>query len=150
MVRLARQRLARWSDRVTVQLLDPPAETLPGGDGGFDRFVAAYVFDLLSPDSARVLVAEAARLLAPGGLLTVVSLTKGTTRASRLVCSVWNAIALRWPSMVGGCRPIELTDLIAGSAWSLRHREVHVRYGVPSEVVVARREGPAASPADTP
>lgn len=50
----------------------------------------------------------------------------------------------RWPSLVGGCRPIELTDLVTGPAWSLRHREVLVSFGVPSEVVVAERFRPAA------
>lgn len=83
MVRLARRRLAPWSDRVSVRLLDPPATTLPADDGAFDRFVAAYVFDLLSPGDAGALAAEAARLLAPGGLLAVVSLTAGTTAPSR-------------------------------------------------------------------
>jgi len=126
-----------------VQLLEPPAVDLPGEDGTFDRFLATYVFDLLTPDDAEALILEAARLLAPGGLLTLVSLTNGTTRPGRLICSVWNAVALRWPSLVGGCRPIELTDLVTGPTWNLRHDEVVVRFGVPSQVVVAERAGSA-------
>jgi ubiquinone/menaquinone biosynthesis C-methylase UbiE len=139
MVGLATARLARWSERASVQLVEPPAVTLPGDDGAFDHFLATYIFDLLSPDDARTLIAEAGRLLSRGGLLAVVSLTRGTTQASRIVASGWNAIATRWPALVGGCRPIELRDLIIGREWHLQHAEVVVRYGVPSEVVVARR-----------
>ena len=140
MVELATTRLARWSERAKVQLIQPPAVELPGADGAFDRFLATYVFDILSSEDARSLIAEAARLLRPGGLLAVVSLTKGTTPASRIVATGWNVLATRWPTLVGGCRPIELRELITGPEWRLEHVEVIVRYGVPSEVFVTRRE----------
>ena len=139
MVRLASQRLTPWDGRATVQLLEPPAVVLPGRDRTFDRFIASYVFDLLSPQDASALIAEAARLLVPGGQLGLVSLTHGPTAISHVISSVWNATALRWPSLVGGCRPIELTDLIASREWAMQHREVVVRFGVPSEVVLVRR-----------
>ena len=144
MVGIASQRLSAWADRATVKMLEVPALSLPGDDGGFDRFVATYVFDLLSPEHARALMDEAARLVAPGGLVALVSLGEGTTTGSRIVCSVWNAIALRWPSLLGGCRSIELDDLVAGAEWNVRHVEGVVRFGVPSEVLVAERCGPTA------
>lgn len=139
MVRIASQRLSTWAGRATVGLLDAPALSLPGDDGGFDRFVATYVFDLLSSEQARTLLDEAARLLMPGGLIALVSLGEGTTGGSRIVCSAWNAIALRWPSLLGGCRSIELKDLVAPADWDVRYSEVVVRFGVPSEVLVAER-----------
>lgn len=139
MVRLASGRLAPWAGRATVQLLEPPAVTLPGSDATFDRFLATYVFDLLSREYAIALIAEAARLLTPGGSMGLVSLTQGPTTTSRVLCSVWNAVALRWPSLVGGCRPIELSGLTTGPEWQVRHSEVLVRFGVPSELVVVER-----------
>lgn len=145
MVRIASQRLSPWADRVAVKLLEAPGLSLPGDDATFDRLLATYVFDLLSPEHARALIDEAARLLAPGGLITLASLTNGTTTTSRIVCSAWNAVAHRWPSLVGGCRPIELKDLITGPKWSVRHMEVLVRLGVPSEVLLAQRNA-ATSP----
>lgn len=144
MVKLASKRIAPWADRAAVTLLAEPALTLPGEDATFDRFVATYVFDLLSPEQAGALVDEAARLLAPGGLLALVSLTQGPTSVSRMVCRVWNALALRWPSLVGGCRSIDLTDLVTGPQWNVGLREVIVSFGVPSEVMVAERVGSAA------
>lgn len=145
MVELAATRLAPWSQRAKVELLEPPAVELPGDDGAFDRFLATYVFDLLSSGDAHALMAEAARLLATGGLLALVSLTPGTTPASRIIASGWNALAIRWPAVVGGCRPVELRNLITGTQWHLEHVEVIVGYGVPSEVVVTRREENANS-----
>ena len=130
-----------WPHRARVVLLDPPALELPGDTGTFDRFVAAYVFDLLSPQAGEALLGEAARLLVPGGLLGVVSLTKGTTISSRIVSSGWEAIAKRWPSLLGGCQPIELRDLISGPEWAIEHCDVAVKFGVPSEVVIARLVG---------
>ena len=140
MVRLARQRLVAWTPRAEVRLLDPPALTVPGADRSFDRFVATYVFDLLSGSDARALIDETRRVLAPGGLLALVSLTNGTTLASRIVAGSWGAIADRWPSLVGGCRPIELRDLIKRGGWELVEREVVTSWGVPSEILVAARE----------
>ena len=139
-VGLATSRLAPWSNRARAQLVEPPAVELPGYDAAFDRLLATYVFDLLSSDDAHALMAEAARLLAPGGLLALVSLTHGTTPASRIIASGSNWLATRWPALVGGCRPIELRDLITGPEWHLEHVEVIVSFGVPSELAVARRE----------
>jgi ubiquinone/menaquinone biosynthesis C-methylase UbiE len=140
MVGLAATRLAMWSERAKIRLLEPPALELPGDDGAFDRFLATYVFDLLYPEDGHALIAEARRLLVPGGLLALVSLTHGTTAKSRMVASGWSAITRRWPALVGGCRPIELRDLVTGPEWQLQAVEVVIRYGIPSEVVVARRE----------
>ena len=139
MVELATRRLAPWRSRARVTLLEPPAVELPAGDASADRFVATYVFDLLCATDADALLAEAARILVPGGRLALVSLTMGTTTASRMVTSAWATVARRWPRLVGGCRPIELRDLLTAPTWSLEHRRVVVRFGVPSEVVVARR-----------
>src|ERR671910_1215859 len=139
MAALARQRLRQWAPRAEVGLLDPPALELPGEDGGFDRFVATYVFDLLALDHARMLLSEAQRLTGRSGLLCVAGLTHGVTRATQLVSKAWGAVAKRRPSLLGGCRPIELTELLAPDAWRLRDREVIARWGISSEVVVAAK-----------
>jgi len=48
---------------------------LPAAGGTFDRFVAVYLLDLLAPDHAAIMLAEARRVLAHGGLLCTASLT---------------------------------------------------------------------------
>jgi ubiquinone/menaquinone biosynthesis C-methylase UbiE len=139
MVELARGRLSRYASRAQIRLLEAPARTLPGVDRSFDRFVATYVFDLLSTDHAQALIEEAHRLLAAEGLLALVSLTHGVTPPSRLLSSVWGAAATRWPALLGGCRPIELSELLDARAWEIVQREVVTSWAVPSEVLVARR-----------
>jgi ubiquinone/menaquinone biosynthesis C-methylase UbiE len=137
MASLARRRVARWAPRAEIALIDPPGRVLPGSDGQFDRFLACYVLDLLAHGYAQTVLAEASRLLAPDGLLCLVSLTRGDTRTGRVVSDGWETISERWPGLLGGCRPIELAMLLEPSVWRIDHREVLTPCGVPSEVLVA-------------
>lgn len=136
MVALASSRLRRFGSRARVDLVsgEPP---LPGSDGTIDRFLAVYVIDLLSNDLASALLDEAHRLLRTGGRLCLVSLTEGDTAAARAVCSVWNAVFRRSPSLVGGCRPIDLLDLLDGT-WRIDHLGTVTAWAVTSQVVVAQ------------
>jgi ubiquinone/menaquinone biosynthesis C-methylase UbiE len=137
MASLARRQVDPWAPRAEVVLIEPPGRVLPGSDGQFDRFVACYVLDLLAYPYTRSVLAEAARLLAPDGLLCLVSLTHGVSRTGRLVSNTWETIAERRPALLGGCRPIELATLLEPSMWRIDHREVLTRWGIPSELVVA-------------
>ncbi len=137
MVGLAKARVEEWRDRCQILRTDGELP-LPGASSSFDRFVANYVFDLLSEGySARVLE-EAGRLLSDGGLLCVASLTHGASRAGRAVSATWGWVWAHTPSVVGGCRPIEVAEML-GSEWSLLHRRVVSSFAVPTEVVIARR-----------
>jgi ubiquinone/menaquinone biosynthesis C-methylase UbiE len=133
MVRLASGRLAPWVERADVRQVDGSLP-LPGEDGGFDRFVAAYVFDLLDAEYTAGILSEASRLLATGGRLCIVGLTPGTTPISKAVSRGWQWLWARAPWVVGGCRP---TSLEPGQTWRILHRRVVTAWGVPSEVVVA-------------
>jgi hypothetical protein len=62
---------------------------------------------------------EAHRLLRPEGLLCLVSLTPGPTWLSRLVTGLWTGIHRLSPSLVGGCRPVELQALLSLDQWQL-------------------------------
>lgn len=145
MVRISRRRLRRFGARATVTQSDG-SMGLPFAAGSLDRFVATYVLDLLSPGDARELLAEAHRVLEPGGRLCLASLTHGRAGAARLITTAVSWAVSRRPALTGGCRPIELLDLLSG-AWTIDHRRVVSAYGVPSELVVARpRVDAAASP----
>jgi SAM-dependent methyltransferase len=138
MVEIARGRLARFGARASVQLGDGEPH-IDATDGSCDRFVSNYVLDLLSEEDAAAVVHEAARILPTGGLLCLVSLTFGFTRLSRFVERTWRGIHSFRPSLVGGCRPIELLRFIPEAHWEVRHRRCLASFGVPSEVVVAER-----------
>jgi ubiquinone/menaquinone biosynthesis C-methylase UbiE len=138
MVALARQRLTPWRDRAEVRHSSgEPRIALP--DGSCDRFVSAYVLDLLSDADIAATLGEAHRLLAPGGRLGLVSLTTGDDRLSRALCTAWSAVH-RWsPALVGGCRPVVLRDRLSDEGWHTLHHEIVAAFGLRSEVLVAER-----------
>ncbi len=133
---LARQRLDAYSDRVELRLGNALPD-LPYPDGSFDRFLVAYVLDLLSPDDIARTLEEARRVLAPGGLLCLASLSPGATRPARLLSWAWQALWSRRPALVGGCRPITLSDHLPPTSWTLRRHGTVTTFAVTSEVVVA-------------
>lgn len=139
MVRLARRRLAGWEDRADVTQ-STGSVTLDAESAGFDRFVVAYVLDLLDAEDTRGLLDEAHRILEPGGLFCAVGLTYGGTLRTRAVSLLWQALFRLNPRLLGGCRPIVIADHLRSAAWALRHRNVVTRFGISSEVVVAVRD----------
>jgi ubiquinone/menaquinone biosynthesis C-methylase UbiE len=136
MVELARRRLRRFGERVEVRLTEgEPRFDVKGG--GFDRFVSTYVLDLLAFEDIRSAIAEAHRILGPGGLVGFASLTHGRTRLARLVGKGWKGLYSLRPSLVGGCRPIALLDFLPDTEWKIQHANRVTSFGISSEVVVA-------------
>jgi SAM-dependent methyltransferase len=138
MALLARARVAPFGARAEVRHSDG-SPRIAEPDRSFDRFVSSYVLDLLSEDDIRALLAEAERLLAPGGLLGIVGLTRGETPLARAVGSVWERVHRLRPALVGGCRAVEVAPFLRERAFRLRERSVLAPYGIASEVVVAER-----------
>lgn len=134
MVGLAAERLAPFDARVRVARADI-TEPVAAPDGAFDRIVATYVFDILSAAETRAVLAEARRLLKPGGLLCAAGLTWGRGPLSWPVARLWQAVWRVAPARLGGCRPVRLADYLDG--WRIAHRAVIVQWGIASEVVVA-------------
>ena len=137
MVGIASERVAAWGDRARVLKLDGSLP-LPDSDGSVDRFVATYVLDLLDSEYARQILDEARRLLPPGGLLALSSLTSGGSRVGRAVSRMWTVVWRLAPRLVGGCRPIEVTELLNPEQWTVLERTVVESWGVPSEILGAR------------
>lgn len=133
---LATRRLHAYADRIELRLGNALPE-LPYPDASFDRFLATYVLDLLSPADITRILAQAHRVLIPGGLLCLVSLTTGTTRPSRLLTRAWETLWSLKPALLGGCRPITITDHLDQTAWTLRHHQTITTLGITSDVVTA-------------
>ena len=138
MIRLARARLARFGSRVTVEQTDGSLQ-FEAASGSYNRFVSTYVADLLSASDITALLSEAHRLLMPEGRLCLVSLTHGTCWLSRLVTGLWTHVHARWPTLVGGCRPLDLRKFLPASRWELVYVNVVTAFGIPAEVIVAER-----------
>jgi ubiquinone/menaquinone biosynthesis C-methylase UbiE len=136
MALLAKKRLKPWSERANVHQSDG-SPLIPEWDCCFDRFVSTYVFDLLSPDFIDQLLSQAHRLLVPGGKLCLISMTFGTTSASRAICWGWQRLWRLRPGIVGGCHPIELSEYLRPEWWKPDHQATLTSWGVSSEVLVA-------------
>jgi ubiquinone/menaquinone biosynthesis C-methylase UbiE len=138
MARLAATRLKPWSNRARVLRTDG-SPNIPARDGSFDRVVTTYVLDLLSDADIQEFIADARRVLGPGGLFCNVSLTFGQGPLSTAICALWQKIHDRQPALLGGCRPVEIGELIPGEFWRIGYQAVLTNYGICSEVVVAKR-----------
>lgn len=138
MVALAQERLKPFADRAEVRPADGKPKA-PCADVSVDRFLSTYVLDLLSAEDIASALAEARRILRPGGLLGVTGLTPGNTLVSRCTSSLWRIVHTISPRTVGGCRPLRLLDHVDRGAWTVVHHEVLVAARIPSEVVVLRK-----------
>jgi ubiquinone/menaquinone biosynthesis C-methylase UbiE len=136
MTALATMRLRPFGGRAQVIRADA-TRPLPVAGATFDRFVAVYLLDLLNPADAGVMLAEARRVLRPGGLLCTASLTPGMTPATRLVSAAWMAAWSRAPWLTGGCRPVTVAPLLDG--WHIEHRAQVSAWALTSEIVIASR-----------
>ena len=138
MVQLARTKLQPFAPRAEVVLTDGAAPT-DEPTASRDRIVSNFVLDLLAEDDIVAVVREAHRILVPGGLLCVSSLSVGAGGLSRLVSRAWSRLHALNPALVGGCRPLELLDWFPSPQWQIRHHATLTPFGVPSAVVLAER-----------
>jgi ubiquinone/menaquinone biosynthesis C-methylase UbiE len=137
MVRLAAKRLIGYAGRASVVLSSGEA-TVAVPDSSIDRFISTYVLDLLPEPTSQRVIAEAHRVLSADGLLCLVGVTHGVTPLSRLVMSIWLRLFAWKPSLVGGCRPTRLVDLLLAGQWQVVSHNTVVAWGVASEVVIAK------------
>ena len=138
MVALAKQRLARFGSRAEVKLSDggPPIHE---SSGSCDRFISNFVLDLLSLEDIAQVINEAHRILCPNGLLGLSGLTTGFTVTSRAFAWLLAQIHAIRPSLVGGCRSLELLSLLPQHQWKIRHHARLAPLYIPVEAVVAVR-----------
>lgn len=138
MIEIARRRLSRFANRISVTQTDGSTQ-LDAGSGSFDRFVSTYVFDLLSPGDAQRLLREAHRVLGTNGLICLVGLTRGFTVLTNCVSALWSAVYHIRPQLVGGCRPTRIAQHLTPELWEIQFNERVAPWGIPSQIVVAQR-----------
>jgi ubiquinone/menaquinone biosynthesis C-methylase UbiE len=140
MLTLTENRIRPYGERAKVVEMDGGLG-FPQADAGADRFVSTYVLDILPEDDIQQVLNEAHRVLRKDGFVCLVSITSGIHLFSKLVMGVWKWTHSLRPTLVGGCRPIELSQYLASNDWDITHQSIVVAFGVASEVIVARKRG---------
>lgn len=136
MVELTKGLIAPYGDRAKVIETDG-SMSFPLANRSVERVVATYIFDLLSESDINRAVSESRRVLSTNGKLCLVSLTTGTTFTSKLLSGTWSLVYHLHAPLVGGCRPIDIGEALGRDAWSIEYRNVIIKWGVPSEVIIA-------------
>ncbi|MEC5179816.1 class I SAM-dependent methyltransferase [Arthrobacter sp. CG_A4] len=129
---------------VTVQ--DGVAESLPAADASVDVVVSSLVLCSVSDQSAAL--AEASRVLRPGGLLLFYEHVRS---AHRVLAAAEDLIAPLWSRLAGGCHPNRDTAAtIAGAGFTVHALERFGFSALPGNPRVAHVLGVAANPGDNP
>jgi hypothetical protein len=103
----------------------------------YDRFGKKQDWQSFCEDVA--VLKEAWRILSEGGLLGLTSSTHGIASISRLAERSWVTIHSIRPMLVGGCRPINLLELVNAPYWKVRYEKEFSNYGVATGVLVAEK-----------
>ena len=140
MTRLAERRIEAHAPRARIMQTEGEIR-FPFDQGTVDRVVSCYVLDLLAEEDIRRFFAETHRVLEPGGYACVASLGHGVGRLSRMVSWLWSRVFAMAPSLVGGCRPIDLDTYVNDAQWRVAYRNTVTPFGVPSEVRILERIG---------
>ncbi len=100
-------------------------------DNSFDVLLNNYMFDLIPEKDFLAILSEFRRVLRNGGRIVLVNMTKG----SRWFNAVWEWLYKIRPSLLGGCRGIELKPYFEKVGFEKIRREYVSQMSFPSEVI---------------
>ena len=136
-------RVGPLPDGFSTLLADARAVPLP--DGWADVVTCSYLLHVLEPNERAEVLAEARRLLRPGGdaRLVVVSVWPDERRpGGRLAHNVMRALARARPRAWGALRPLDPTADLARAGFAVTQRVLLPRRGYPSLVLAATAAPP--------
>jgi ubiquinone/menaquinone biosynthesis C-methylase UbiE len=136
MLNRARERLAKLPAK-SYSLRVGDAYSLPFADEEFSLVLNSYMFDLLPEDDFPRVLAEFRRVLRPSGRLVLVNMAKGGRLGA-----LWERAYRVSPSLVGGCRPVELSSYVEAAGFEQLSRDVVYQLGIASEILLARKPEP--------
>ena len=119
-------------DRVSLIVGD--AENTSFRDAIFDLVFSSYMLDLIDTTVIPRVLLEFKRLLKPSGWLVLVGLSKGSKWHDNMKLYEW--LYRRSPSLLGGCRPVQLVPYLQELGFKNVNRE-YMRAGhlMPIEIV---------------
>ena len=134
---LSREMNLLAKERVGATVCRADVRQMPFTEQVFDRLYAGYVLDLLPFADLEQLLQDFWRILLPTGRLVILALTVGVDLPSRALVNIWKSVFNLSPAMCGGCRPLELFELVEQAGFNDIQRQVIVQAAVPSELISA-------------
>lgn len=115
---------------------DPPYEF---AEGTFDRFVSCFVIEVMDEAHRARNIAEAHRLLKPGGLFCCMAVTRGNSWVSRATMFVAEQLSKisRW--LVLGAQFCDLADCFAPQDWNILHQETVSSAGFATKILIVEK-----------
>jgi ubiquinone/menaquinone biosynthesis C-methylase UbiE len=136
MFQVAQEKIARagLSSRVELRLGD--AANLPFEDDFFDAIFISFTLELIDTPEIPLVMGECKRVLLEDGRLGVVALEKKDCRAIK----IYEWFHARMPALVD-CRPIYVRKIIEATGFELAEASEEAMWGLPVEIVTARKHG---------
>jgi ubiquinone/menaquinone biosynthesis C-methylase UbiE len=123
--------------RVNLALGD--ADHIPYVGSSFDLIFSSYMLDLIDTPIMPLVLSEFKRVLKPGGHLIIVSMSKGSKWYNDMRLYEW--FYRRWPSILGGCRPVDLKPYLNRLQFKIIYRKfLFAGYLMPTEIVYAQKK----------
>lgn len=139
MLEVAQRKVAASSVTTPIDLRLGDARELPFADSSFDAVYTSFTLELFPEGDIPLVLAEAKRVLKPGGRIGVVSMA--TVRPGNRVSGlektyIW--MHRHFPHLVD-CRPIDTEALVSGAGFQITsHQDLEI-WTMPVRVVVGQR-----------
>ena len=104
---------------------------LPYKNESFDYIFSSYVLDLLPENSFEKILVEFSRVLKSNGRGILITMSMGKKWYNR----IWYLASKYFPSLLTNCRPIDLSDYIVSSGFSIEKTETISQNTFPSEII---------------
>ena len=136
MLQKSHHRLVSAGLQQRVSLLEGDGVNLPYKSGSFNAVFISFTLELFDTPEIPLMLEECWRVLAKDGRLGVVSMLK-TEHPGRIV-GLYEWLHEILPAYVD-CRPIDGYRMIQVAGFSLEKRQVRSMWGLPVELMVARK-----------
>jgi ubiquinone/menaquinone biosynthesis C-methylase UbiE len=120
-------------------LIQADAARLPFRDGAFDLLYNCYMLDLMPLAEIQGVLLEFRRVLAPGGRLVLVNMSKEDPEKRTWFERLYRAMPSAWAAyLLGGCRPVLLREAVSAAGFEFVSRRF-IQQAMPSEIVMATK-----------
>lgn len=136
MLKSVRKKLKDISEN-NYQVKTGNAYDLQFEDQSFDVLINNFMLDLLPENDFEIILNEFYRVLKPGGRIVISTFSFGTNK----IQEVWHWIALKFPEILKGCRPISLEKYIENSGFRIKQMEHVSQNTFPSLIIKAVKPG---------